>query len=352
MKRVKEGRAIIHVPEESLTRKSETFYNPGMEYQRNITIASLRVLQPKRILDPLAASGVRGIRILKEVEGVEKVVFNDVNPKAVKLIKKNLKANRIDKSRYEVYQKEANTLFIEKGKFGFVDVDPFGSPAKFLENAGYSLGKDSIIGITATDTGALSGKFPDACLRRYGVKVGRTDFPKELGVRVLITATILNLAKHKMTFKPLYSHANHYFRVMGRVSYGHEDNLKKIRMISYCPECHAKSLGVMKACRNCGGRVSTIGPLWAGEIQDRVFCGKLLAKFDFRNNKEIVMCSQEIDEPFYYDLHKLAKSTKKSSPKIDVLIKKLNDKGFEASRTHLCLTGLKTNASVKEILKT
>jgi tRNA (guanine26-N2/guanine27-N2)-dimethyltransferase len=64
-----------------------------------------------------------------------------------------------------------------------------------------------------------------------------------------------------------------------------------------------------------------------------------------------VLCSQEIDSPFYYDLHKIAKSLKTSSPKIESVIEKLREKGFQASRTHLCRTGVKTNAGVSEILK-
>ncbi|MEE9323350.1 MAG: tRNA (guanine(10)-N(2))-dimethyltransferase [Candidatus Aenigmarchaeota archaeon] len=350
MKTVKEGEAKVSVPSESLTKKSETFYNPEMEHQRNVTIACLRMFKAKEILDPLAATGVRGIRILKEVAGIKKVMFNDANPKAVKLIRKNLKLNEIGKSKYEVYKKDANSLFLEKGKFDFVDIDPFGSPIRYLRNVGYSLGKDSVLGVTATDSGALAGKFAKACFRRYGIFVSKTDFAKELGVRVLITSIIQNLAVHDLTFEPLYSHANHYFRTIGLVGYGVDKNLSKIRMVSYCPKCHSKVIGVEKTCGNCKGKTDILGPLWTGKIQDREFCRKLLSKFDFRNKKEIVLCSQEIDFPFYYDLHQISKSLKTSSPKIETVIENLRKNGFEASRTHLCATGLKTNAGVKEIL--
>lgn len=351
MKTVKEGKAEIYVPSESLTKKSETFYNPGMEYQRNVTISALRVFNKKRVLDPLAATGVRGIRILKEVEGAEEVVFNDVNPRAVRLIEKNVKHNKLRKSDFDIYQKDANALFIEKGKFDFVDVDPFGSPAKFLKNVGYALRKDSLLGVTATDTGALSGKFANACFRRYGVMVDRTDFPKELGIRVLITSTLLNLASHNMTFHPLYSHANHYFRIIGKISYGSGSKLKEVRMISYCPKCHAREIGVIEKCRNCRGKVKNIGPLWTGGILDRDFSKKLMSAFSFGDSKEIAVASEEVDHPFYYDLHRIAKAKKKSSPGMDKVMKGLRSRGFEASRTHLCATGIKTSAGVKDILK-
>lgn len=54
---------------------------------------------------------------------------------------------------------------------------------------------------------------------------------------------------------------------------------------------------------------------------------------------------------FYYDLHSLARKTKIEIPKIEILIKKLKDKGFKASRTHFCLTAVKTDADYKEFLK-
>ncbi len=350
MKTVKEGLAKVLVPSESLRRKSETFYNPDMEHQRNVTVSLLKMFKAKEILDPLAATGVRGFRILKEVEGTKRVVFNDANPKAVKLIEKNLKLNKIKKSRYEIHKKDANSLFLEKRKFDFVDIDPFGSPIRYLRNVGYALSKDSILGVTATDSGALAGKFTKACFRRYGVFVSRTDFAKELGVRVLITSILQNLAVHELTFEPLYSHANHYFRTIGLVKYGSDKNLSKIQMVSYCPKCHNKKIGIETVCDNCKGKMDLIGPLWTGKIQNRDFCKNLLSKFEFKNKKEIVLCSQEIDFPFYYDLHQIAKSLKTSSPKIEEVIETLRKKGFEASRTHLCATGVKTTSSVKYVL--
>jgi tRNA (guanine26-N2/guanine27-N2)-dimethyltransferase len=353
MRKIREGAAEIFVPAESLTKKSETFYNPAMEHQRNVTVACVRLAGAKDALDPLAATGIRGIRLIKEA-GVDCVLFNDVNPAAIQLIRKNIVLNKVKKTSYEISRKDANQLFLEKRRFGFIDIDPFGSPIKYLRSVAYSLRKDSLLGVTATDSGALSGKFADACFRRYGVFVAETDFPKELGVRVLITSILKNLSTHNMTFEPLYSHANHYFRVIGRVSYGPEKNLSEIRMVSYCPKCHNKTIGIEKVCGNCGHEMRIIGPLWTGKIQDRNFCKKILSSFEFGGiggKREIIICSQENDQPFYYDLHEIGRYMKKSAPKIETLMEKLKDGGFKASRTHLCLTGIKTDAGIKEILK-
>jgi tRNA (guanine26-N2/guanine27-N2)-dimethyltransferase len=348
MKKLTEGKAQLYVPEESLTKDSETFYNPAMEHQRDVTIACVRLSGAKDALDPLAATGVRGIRLLKEAN-IGSVVFNDINPSAVKLIEKNLALNKIKKSSYEISRKDANQLFLEKRRYNFVDIDPFGSPIKYLRSVAYALRKASVIGVTATDSGALSGKFAEACFRRYGVFACGTDFPKELGVRVLITSVLKNLATHNMSFEPLYSHANHYFRVIGRVSYGPEKAISKISMVSYCPKCHNRKIGVESRCNNCRNAMKHIGPLWTGKIQDHEFCKRLFASFEFRGKKEIQICAEEIDQPFYYDVHMVAQSLKASPPKMETLIEKLRSKGFEASRTHLELKGIKTNAEIKEI---
>jgi tRNA (guanine26-N2/guanine27-N2)-dimethyltransferase len=350
MKKIKEGQAELLLPEETLTKKSYAFYNPAMEHQRNVTVACVKLLKKKKILDPLAASGVRGIRLIKEAD-VEYVKFNDINPNATKLIEKNLKLNKISENAYAISQKDANLLFLEKEKYDYVDIDPFGSPSRFLFNVGYALHKNSLLGVTATDTGALCGKFTNACFRRYFVYAIKTSFSKEFGIRVLVTSIIKNLAQHNMTFEPIYSHANHYFRVIGLVKYGPDKNLNNIKMISYCEKCQNVKIGVEKFCDNCKGSMHILGPLWVGKIQEREFCKDLFFNFNFDGKKELLIASQESDVPFYFDIHKMAEMLKKSPPKVENVLMRLKKMGFEATRTHLCPTGIKTNASVKDILE-
>lgn len=59
--------------------------------------------QPKKvnILEALAATGLRSVRYLKEINGIEKLHANDLDPKAVELMEKNFEFNEIDKSLYK-----------------------------------------------------------------------------------------------------------------------------------------------------------------------------------------------------------------------------------------------------------
>ncbi|MBN2042983.1 MAG: hypothetical protein JW754_04220 [Candidatus Aenigmarchaeota archaeon] len=354
MKKTSEGLIEFFVPEDSLTKKSNVFYNPVMEYQRDLTISCLKVAKPSEVLLPLAASGVRGARILKEV-GCEKIVLNDANPSACKLMKKNLMLNKIPPKSYEIRNEDARKLMLEN-RYDYVDIDPFGSPIDFLRNIGFCVKDSSLLGVTATDSGALAGKFANACMRRYGVRTLTNDFPKELGVRVLITTVLRHLSANDMTFIPLYSHGNHYFRVMGRIERGAtktDQNLDKIEMISYCHKCLNRVIGFREKCK-CGSRFSHIGPVWTGPTKDADFVKKALQEFfnsGFRNPKELQMTVEELDIPFYYDLHSICRRLRKSPPKMDKILEALKGEGYRASRTRFCLNGFRTDAGIKTIKK-
>lgn len=49
-----------------------------------------------RVLEALAATGLRSIRYAKEVDGLDEIVANDLMNSAVDMINKNVKANGVD----------------------------------------------------------------------------------------------------------------------------------------------------------------------------------------------------------------------------------------------------------------
>ena len=168
------------------SKRMPVFYNPEKEFDRSLSVEVVRKIRPKKALDLLAASGARGIRFMKEA-GVE-VVFNDINSKAVKLIKENLKLNGLNA---RVYNCEANKLLYSLGEsFDFIDVDPFGTPNPYLTSAIKFLKRGGMLAVTATDTAALMGAKPEAGLRKYHAHLFRHPFMKETGLRVLIKHVI------------------------------------------------------------------------------------------------------------------------------------------------------------------
>lgn len=52
-------------------------------------------------MEALAATGLRTVRYLKEIDSIDTIVSNDWDPAAVELIKKNIKYNGLNKDKCE-----------------------------------------------------------------------------------------------------------------------------------------------------------------------------------------------------------------------------------------------------------
>ena len=112
----KEGKVRITVPEGGVYERN-VFFNPEAELTRDISVATLHVFQKKFdssliVCDALSGSGSRGLRYAKEVKKVKSVVLNDKNPVSVKIIKKNIKENKLEK-KCSASKEDANLLMRE-----------------------------------------------------------------------------------------------------------------------------------------------------------------------------------------------------------------------------------------------
>ncbi len=131
---VTEGKTRLKVPDSSFYEKPEdapVFFNPEMKVNRSITVSFLQKLNEPKFADSLCATGASGVRAGNEAEA--KVFLNDLNPEAASIAKENAELNELDA---ETSNEEAN-LFLSRNqrKFDFVDVDPFGSPSRYVDNA-------------------------------------------------------------------------------------------------------------------------------------------------------------------------------------------------------------------------
>ena len=158
MEIITEGLAKIRISsEKKISRKLEVFYNPVMKLNRDISIHLLNSVpdEEMQIADPLAGSGVRGIRFLKELKKnkIKNITFNDY--KTSNYIRENLELNKI--KNIEIYGKDANLFLHESTGFDYIDIDPFGTPNPFLDSSILRLSRKGILALTATDTSALSG---------------------------------------------------------------------------------------------------------------------------------------------------------------------------------------------------
>ena len=364
--RVKEGAIDLFVPKvEKITSKNEVFYNPAQVINRDISVLLAACLLKKEsvVLDLLSASGVRAIRFAKEV-GMKNVYANDANPAAVRLIKKNAKLNKVKLkiSNLRAHEFLATRYKLKDKKFDYIDIDPFGTPVPFLDAAVKALNpRGGILAVTATDTAALCGSAPAACLRKYGAVPLRNELMHEIGIRILLKKIIEVGAQYDLALTPIFCHSTlHYVRVYLRA----ESGAKKADEI-------LKNVGLYK----------DAGPMWLGQLWDEKLTERMrkLARqssyfsdvkkttiktfekeFGLIINKNIIVSYEtqkllhtikeesKINSFGFYDL---AIFMLKQVPKISDVIATLQKKGFLAARTHFSPTGIRTNVTKEEFLK-
>ena len=110
---IKEGSAIIKIKKAiKISMEMDVFYNPVMKLNRDISVLLLNSIDAKnmQIALPLAGSGVRGIRFLKELKKnkIKSLSLNDYSKKAVNSIKNSLKLNKIN--NFAIIKKFNNTI--------------------------------------------------------------------------------------------------------------------------------------------------------------------------------------------------------------------------------------------------
>jgi tRNA (guanine26-N2/guanine27-N2)-dimethyltransferase len=378
---ITEGEVKLEVPDLSRFKTAAgdyapsltpVFYNPRMEICRDISVSAAQILSNEigglKVCDPLAGVGARGIRYAKEVKGISKVLVNDYSIEAFELINRNVELNGLG-SVIEARREDANALMWKnRGWFDFVDLDPFGSPAPFIDAACAALARQGVLAMTATDTAPLSGTHAAACLRRYGARPIKTEYCHESGVRILIGFTQRVAGKHDLALTPVFAHSTqHYFRVYLRARKGArrtDEVLKQLGYISHCSACGRRFLtrGIAPkppAICECGNRLVHAGPMWLGKLMDKAFVDEVagdLAVRNFKFKKQalalLYQCAEEAEgPPMFHDVHELARRTKHQPPKIAELIAKLKERGYFASRTHFSGTGFRTDAPMEEIIK-
>ncbi|MBW2999845.1 tRNA (guanine(26)-N(2))-dimethyltransferase [Candidatus Woesearchaeota archaeon] len=337
-KTIIEGKAKVKVPVGvKISKEMPVFYNPAMKLNRDISVLLLNCVGKKKmqIADPLAGSGVRGIRFLLELEKgkIESISFNDSSQKAVKLIKENINLNKkgFICKKINIFQQDANLFLLESKGFDYIDVDPFGSPNKFLNSAVERIARQGIIAVTATDTSALSGSFPKACLRKYWAMPKRNHLMHEIGVRILIRKVQLIGAQFDKALTPIFSYADQHYH----------------RIFLICEKGKTKVDKMLKQ----HGMFEEAGPMWLGQLWDKALVKKM-AKQSGIGLVQIINNECKLDKPGFYDIHKICKKLKiKSIPKFEKIIEKIKDKGFKAARSHFNPYGIRSNIAEKELVK-
>ncbi len=349
-KEITEGRVVIRIPE-----RGGVFYNPEMEITRDIDVATLNAIgvgEDTSYIDALAASGIRGIRVAKEV-GIANVTINDRSRVAFDCILENTRLNGLDAT---VVRDDCRILLL-RHHYGIVDLDPFGSPSWILDAASSSVNR--ILLVTATDTAPLCGSHRGG-IQKYDALPLNTEYHREVGLRILLGRVARDLARHEKAMYPLLSYAKrHFIRLILEVEHGArktDDVMRKMGYILHCFGCGFRSavhdlLEADRSCPRCERRLRYTGVLYLGRTFREDLKEPLLSYLTSsgfrRRSEEIKLLERlfgEMDLPFFYDHHILCRRVGVTPSKIEDFINELRGLGFAATRTHLSGRGFKTDA--------
>lgn len=353
MKVVEEGEVEIEVPEGRIYDQN-VFYNPKMEFDRNLSVCVASVAGPDKLCDALSASGVRGIRYRKEA-GVPEVWVNDANPDAHERMVENCERNDAD---CKTTNMDAGVL-LRENRFDYIDIDPFGSPAPFLDSVSSSIRRGGALAITATDTSSFFGTYPRVSRRRYdGRKSMRTDYNKQLGLRILISSLMDSLGRYKKTFVPQLSYfREHYARIYGTVIKGAkpvQENFQKFGHLSHCFSCGWRKDVLEKNCPSCGSDTE-FTYVYLGKINREEFCKGVIQEArnrDFYGEARLAdRLRKGMNVPYHYGLHYLAKKLNEETPSTETIVRSLKEGGYESRISEFSPTAVKTEAPFEEVRK-
>ena len=383
---------------------NEAFFNPAQCVNRDLSIAVINYFQKMRkdealqlsrnqrvklsrtskdgglrILEGLAATGLRSIRYAREIEGdVEKIVANDMDPAVVESMRRNIEYNGVQ-SKVEVSEGDARIVMMKnKLSFDIVDLDPYGAPVQLLDSAMECVSEGGLLLCTATDMASLCGNNSEACFAKYGIFPMHKSYCHEQAIRIVLGAVSNAAARYKRYIVPVLSLSiDFYVRVFVRVFSSPKevkDNALKLSYIYQSQGCDSfmlAPLGRVKVsgqsrkyapghtprvadCPETGAPFTIGGPIWNAPIHDREWVKGVLAELRenrgkyamFRKLQGLLSVAEQelLDVPLYIELASICKVVKTSTPKHETFKSALLNAGYRVSGSHASETAIKTDA--------
>ncbi|BES93318.1 tRNA methyltransferase 1 homolog (S. cerevisiae)-like [Nesidiocoris tenuis] len=348
--------------------------------------------KPARCLDLLAGPGINGLLWAKRLARRVEVILN-CSKASAEIVERNLQRNSLVA---EIETKDPCALLHERG-YNFVYIDCVGEGCIYFDAVFRNLARNGVVIFTGKDDSLLHGGSYDAAMRKYGGRIIRTHYARELGIRLFLGALARAAIRYNKMINVLFCtiHKNSFtVAVMAEKGCDSVDQyMNKLRLLKHCNVCEERAfypfhngfpvdgksvnLGCDCALNNKPNNAMEIsgaatvaesshelGPLWAGDIFDASFIEKLIDNKRSDDPKVVYTLKCMLEEarcvsngnvkisagspPFYYNLHKhhpkIAQQCKLS--KVIVLLRNL---GYRASSTHFDPLAVRTDARAKII---
>tara|TARA_B100001123_G_scaffold310538_1_gene347237 strand:- start:644 stop:1990 length:1347 start_codon:yes stop_codon:yes gene_type:complete len=180
-----------------------------------------------RVLDGLAASSLRSRRWLNELPPE---LAKQIDVVSVDRDEESVSWALANHEKHPPKNAETNQLSIQKGDlrqlvysggWQWIDIDPYGSPIPFLDAAMQNLARKAILQVSATDTAALCGTYPQVTRRRYAAYAINDAVAHDTAMRILLGNIAQCAARHERSIEPLISvFDGHHVRVSVLVTPG------------------------------------------------------------------------------------------------------------------------------------
>lgn len=398
--KIQEGKAEI-----IFTTQNEVFYNKVQELNRDFTVTALtsfathvHAKDPKmlkrmkydnevavpglRVLEALGATGLRSVRFSLELGGLaSQITCNDMSQEAVAAMTRNIQHNQCDNITPSV--SDACILMCSrKNDFDVVDLDPYGTPAMFLDTAVQAVRSGGLLCVTATDLSVLAGNHIQACYGKYGGMPLKRVYCHEFALRLLLSCVDSHANRYSRYIKPLFSYkADFYVRVFVQVIQSQAQVQKTSSRRSYVYDCvgchsyHLQKVGVHtagtqhvapargppvdRACGECGRSFYLGGPIWSDPIHDLDFVKLMKEHLEGeggylgtarRMTGMLTLAEEELPAaPLFYDLSTLSKTVHSTCPPLAKFRSAVLNAGYQVSLSHVCPKSIKTNAPASVI---
>ncbi len=366
-----EGKAKILVPNPELYKRRDgvyepawapVFYNPLMRLNRHLSVASLHAWSAARgrgsllVVDALAGTGVRGIRYALEIGNVRTCIVNDASMEAFRIARLNIRINSVNTC--VATNREANALLRDlkeaRRVVDFVDIDPYGTPAPFIDSAIAAVRRGGLVGLTATDIAPLSGAKPSSGRRHYMALLAKNSVGREAALRVLLGFVARVAALRDRWIRPVMSiSSRHFVRIVFEVLGGaRKANSMLDECVGYVPLC--RDILWSEYCE----KPTLFGPLWLCNIHEHEVLFRAVsflrkAGYEDPDLEEavriLVKTTEEVGLNKVFNLTSVARAVGVNTPRRELIIECLREKGFGASPTHYTGPFVRTNAAYKDV---
>ncbi|XP_061087511.1 tRNA (guanine(26)-N(2))-dimethyltransferase [Conger conger] len=377
-----EGQGTEQPEEETKEEEEEELEEKKGEQEFETAVVGECCERGLRVLEGLAASGLRSVRFALEVPGLRSITANDFSACAAALIARNARHNGVA-HLVRASQRDASMVMYEargrKDRYDVIDLDPYGSPAPFLDAAVQAVSEGGLLCLTCTDMAVMAGNSGETCYSKYGSVSIKAKYCHEMALRIILHSVDQRAGVYQRYIEPLLSvSVDFYIRVFVRVHTGQakvKNSASKQALVYNCVGCgsfHLQRMGkrisqgkhmryspatgppVSPECEHCGHRHQVGGPIWAEPLHNTQFVQKVLSAVSgnpsrFGTSRRIEgmlsMITEELeDAPLYYTMDNLSSTLHCNTPPLLQFRSALLHAGFRVSLSHACKNALKTDA--------